>query len=103
MMTPVDMLKTRMSISFFAIEPGVAGCLQQVMTESGWKALYDGAGSRILFSGAFAAIGFGTFEAAKKMMGISDIYNTEAGTGNNRTTTTTSAPISRGQHVKIKV
>jgi hypothetical protein len=34
--------------------------------------MYAGAGSRMLWSGAFAAIGFGSFEAVKGLLGVSD-------------------------------
>lgn len=37
--------------------------------------LYMGAGSRILWSTAFTAIGFGMLETAKGWLGVSDIEN----------------------------
>jgi solute carrier family 25 S-adenosylmethionine transporter 26 len=76
-MTPVDVLKTRLSTGTCPIVTDPLGgnpvvtCVQHVVRENGWKALYAGAGSRMLFSGAFSAVGFGTFEAAKKWLRVS--------------------------------
>jgi hypothetical protein len=69
-MTPVDVLKTRMSTGTCPL--GVRSCLLHVVKEQGWKGMYAGAGSRMVWSGAFSAIGFGSFEAAKDFLGVSD-------------------------------
>jgi solute carrier family 25 S-adenosylmethionine transporter 26 len=69
-MTPVDVLKTRLSTGTCPV--GVKSCLLHIVSEQGWKGMYAGAGSRMLWSGAFSAIGFGSFEAAKNLLGVPD-------------------------------
>jgi hypothetical protein len=69
-MTPVDVLKTRMSTGTCPV--GVKSCVLHVFSEQGWKGMYAGAGSRMVWSGAFSAIGFGSFEAAKNFLGVPD-------------------------------
>lgn len=51
------------------------GCLQHIVQESGVMGLYMGAGSRIVSSTAFAAIGFGMLETAKGWLGVSDVVD----------------------------
>jgi solute carrier family 25 S-adenosylmethionine transporter 26 len=69
-MTPVDVLKTRLSTGTCPVD--ARSCFQYVVEQEGWKGLYAGAGSRMAFSGLFSAIGFGSFEAAKCWLGVSD-------------------------------
>jgi solute carrier family 25 S-adenosylmethionine transporter 26 len=69
-MTPIDVMKTRLSTGTCPID--MPGCMNHIIAEQGWKGLYAGAGSRMLWSGAFASIGFGSFEAAKGWLGVSD-------------------------------
>ena len=69
MMTPVDVLKTRISTGTCPV--GVKNCLMHVIREAGVQGLYAGAGSRMMWSGAFSAIGFGTFETVKDALGVS--------------------------------
>eukprot|EP00536_Pseudo-nitzschia_multiseries_P007341 jgi/Psemu1/240156/estExt_Genewise1.C_1720043 len=68
-MTPIDVVKTRMATGSCPL--GVRSCMLHVIQETGWKGLYAGAGSRVLWSGAFSAIGFGTFELVKGCLGVS--------------------------------
>jgi hypothetical protein len=68
-MTPVDVLKTRLATGTCPV--GVKNCMLHVVKEVGWEGLYAGAGSRMMWSGAFGAIGFGTFEFAKDFLGVS--------------------------------
>jgi len=68
--TPIDVVKTRLSTGQCPIDVG--SCVQHVLSEQGWAGLYAGAGSRMVWSGAFSAIGFGSFEAAKTWLGVSD-------------------------------
>eukprot|EP00934_Nitzschia_sp_Nitz4_P005135 Nitzschia sp. Nitz4//scaffold34_size148208//60205//61716//NITZ4_002976-RA/size148208-snap-gene-0.220-mRNA-1//-1//CDS//3329548783//5125//frame0 len=77
-MTPVDVVKTRLATG--VCQGNVLQCLQQVLQQSGWQGLYAGAGTRILWSGAFAAIGFSTFELAKTAFGVVDSASTQAQT-----------------------
>jgi len=68
-MTPIDVVKTRMATGSCPL--GVKSCMLHVVKEAGWKGLYAGAGSRVLWSGAFSAIGFATFEMVKGYLGVS--------------------------------
>ena len=68
-MTPVDVLKTRLATGTCPVD--VRSCFLWVIKEEGIAGLYSGAGSRMIFSGAFSAIGFGTFEWAKGVLGVS--------------------------------
>ena len=69
-MTPVDVVKTRLATGSCPV--GVKNCMVHVVKEVGWKGLYAGAGSRVLWSGAFSAIGFGTFEIVKGYLGVAN-------------------------------
>lgn len=69
--TPVDVIKTRMATGTCPVN--MAGCVQHVIQEGGVMSLYMGAGSRVVWSTAFAAIGFGMLETAKGWMGVSDL------------------------------
>jgi len=69
-MTPVDVVKTRLATGSCPL--GVKNCMLHVVKEVGWKGLYAGAGSRVLWSGAFSAIGFGTFEIVKGYLGVAN-------------------------------
>ncbi|CAB9514291.1 adenosylmethionine carrier 1, chloroplastic/mitochondrial [Seminavis robusta] len=69
LMTPVDVLKTRLATGTCPLD--VKSCFLWVVKQEGFVGLYSGAGSRMLFSGAFSAIGFGTFEWAKSVLGVS--------------------------------
>jgi solute carrier family 25 S-adenosylmethionine transporter 26 len=72
-MTPVDVLKTRLATGTCPVD--VKSCFWLVVREEGITGLYSGAGARMVFSGAFSAIGFGTFEWAKAVMGVSSASN----------------------------
>jgi solute carrier family 25 (mitochondrial S-adenosylmethionine transporter), member 26 len=67
-MTPVDVLKTRLSTGTCPVD--LPGCMQYIVKADGWSALFAGAGSRMATSAAFTSIGFGTFEAAKRLLRI---------------------------------
>jgi len=71
-MTPIDVLKTRLSTGTCPVDVNPLGCAQHVIRETGWGSLYAGAGSRMVWSGAFSAIGFGSLEAAKGWLGVAD-------------------------------
>jgi hypothetical protein len=68
LMTPLDVVKTRLATGTCPLD--VQPCFWHVLRQDGWSGLYAGAGSRMLWSGAFSAIGFGTFEWAKSLMGV---------------------------------
>jgi solute carrier family 25 (mitochondrial S-adenosylmethionine transporter), member 26 len=69
LMTPVDVLKTRLATGTCPVDVRI--CFLNVIKEEGFVGLYSGAGSRMFFSGAFSAIGFSTFEWAKSLLGVS--------------------------------
>jgi len=73
LMTPMDVIKTR--IATHTIPPNLS--LQQtisfIASENGMKGLWAGARARMVWSGAFSAVGFGTFEAAKTLLGVKDV------------------------------
>jgi solute carrier family 25 (mitochondrial S-adenosylmethionine transporter), member 26 len=72
-MTPIDVLKTRLSTGTCPVD--LPGCMQHIVQVDGWSALFAGAGSRMATSAAFSSIGFGTFEAAKRLLGIPPLDN----------------------------
>lgn len=68
LMTPVDVMKTKLATGTCPVD--VRSCFLWIIKEEGFSGLYSGAGSRMIFSGAFSAIGFGTFEWAKGVLGV---------------------------------
>ena len=72
-MTPVDVIKTRLATGTCPV--GVQNCFQHILAEMGWRGLYVGAGSRMMWSGAFSAIGFGTFEIVKGALGVDQYHS----------------------------
>lgn len=87
LMTPIDVVKTRMATGSCPL--GVKNCMVHVVREVGYKGLYAGAGSRVLWSGAFSAIGFGTFEMVKGYLGVSSAASSAASAAAPTMTTTT--------------
>ena len=72
-MTPFDVIKTRLATHTI---PGdvttVIGTARAIISENGISALYAGVGARMLWSGMFSAIGFGTFEHCKQHLFVSN-------------------------------
>jgi Mitochondrial carrier protein len=68
LLTPVDVLKTRLSTGTCPVD--VRSCVLYVFQSEGWSGLFAGSGSRMVWSGAFSAIGFGTFETVKTILGV---------------------------------
>jgi hypothetical protein len=66
----VDVIKTRIATGTCPVD--IPYCVQNVVQEAGLAGLYMGAGSRIIWSAAYAAIGFGMLETAKGWLGVSD-------------------------------
>ena len=71
-MTPVDVVKTRLATKTIPTK-GFLRSLHYLLETEGPRALYAGAPSRMIWSGAFSAIGFGTFETAKTALGVNAI------------------------------
>ncbi len=69
-MTPVDVIKTRITTQTVPTR-GFVDAAQYIVRQHGVRGLYAGARSRMVWSGAFSAIGFGTFEACKSVLGVS--------------------------------
>jgi len=94
-MTPVDVVKTRLATGSCPL--GVKNCMVHVVKEVGWKGLYAGAGSRVLWSGAFSAIGFGTFEIVKGYLGVDN--NNNNNNNNSSSSISSSGMATRGRAV----
>lgn len=69
-MTPIDVMKTRISTGSCPLD--VPSCAQHILRSDGLTGLYAGAGSRMVWSGAFSAIGFCSLETAKGWLGVSE-------------------------------
>jgi len=82
-MTPLDVVKSRLAVGTCPV--GVKNCIVHVVRTAGYKGLYAGAGSRMLWSGAFSAIGFGTFEVVKGYLGVASTQPTTTGTSRTST------------------
>jgi solute carrier family 25 S-adenosylmethionine transporter 26 len=83
-MTPIDVIKTRLATGTCPV--GVQNCFRHVIQEMGWRGLYAGTGSRMMWSGAFSAIGFGTFELVKGALGVADTAANGSSAAGKRTT-----------------
>ena len=71
MTTPIDVVKTSFMTGKIPSSKGVWGGIQQIVSENGVrKGLFAGGGARVLWSGIFGAIGFGSFELAKDFLGV---------------------------------
>jgi hypothetical protein len=68
LMTPVDVLKTRMATGTCPL--GVKNCMMYIVQSVGYRGLYAGAGSRMLWSGCFSAVGLASFEFIKGRLGV---------------------------------
>jgi len=84
-MTPIDVIKTRLVTQTIPSQLGLVASIQYLVRTEGIQALYAGAPARMIWSGAFSAIGFGTFEFAKTVLGVqpcssgSSLTNTTSG------------------------
>jgi solute carrier family 25 (mitochondrial S-adenosylmethionine transporter), member 26 len=67
-MTPIDVIKTKIATGTCPVD--LPSCVQTVVTQHGVSALWSGAGSRMLSSAAFSAIGFGTYEGVRRWLGV---------------------------------
>jgi len=72
-MTPLDVVKTRIATNTIPNNLSVLQGIQYISKHSGVKnGLYAGAQTRMIWSSAFSAIGFGTFEISKKILGVNN-------------------------------
>jgi solute carrier family 25 (mitochondrial S-adenosylmethionine transporter), member 26 len=68
-MTPMDLIKTKLSTGTCPIDSNtIQSCIQHVVSEQGIAALWTGAGSRMISSAAFSAIGLGTYETVLRWL-----------------------------------
>lgn len=65
-MTPIDLIKTKIATGTCPVD--LPSCVQSVVTQHGVPALWTGAGSRMISSAAFSAIGFGTYETVQRWL-----------------------------------
>jgi solute carrier family 25 (mitochondrial S-adenosylmethionine transporter), member 26 len=82
-MTPIDVIKTKIATGTCPVD--LPSCVHSVVTQHGVSALWSGAGSRMLSSAAFSAIGFGTFEGVRRWLGVASTVS------DRRSATTTRA------------
>ncbi|CAN0087895.1 unnamed protein product [Scytosiphon promiscuus] len=69
--TPFDVLKTRVATGSLDGGRGFTKNMVSIVAEDGWKGLYAGFQPRVVMSGLFTAVGFGSFEALKIVLGVS--------------------------------
>ncbi|CAM9866926.1 unnamed protein product, partial [Hapterophycus canaliculatus] len=69
--TPFDVLKTRVATGSLDGGRGFTRNMVSIVAEDGWKGLYVGFQPRVVMSGLFTAVGFGSFEALKGLLGVS--------------------------------
>ncbi|CAN0265711.1 unnamed protein product [Ectocarpus fasciculatus] len=73
MTTPFDVLKTRVATGSLEGGRGFAKNMATIVADDGWKGLYAGFQPRVVMSGLFTAVGFGSFEAIKSVLGVSPL------------------------------
>ncbi|CAN0338061.1 unnamed protein product [Ectocarpus sp. 12 AP-2014] len=73
MTTPFDVLKTRVATGSLEGGRGFARNMATIVADDGWKGLYAGFQPRVVMSGLFTAVGFGSFEAIKAVLGVSPL------------------------------
>jgi len=72
-MTPLDVVKTRIATNTIPNHLSIIQGIQHISKHHGIRnGLYAGARTRMVWSVAFSAIGFGTFEISEKVLGVSD-------------------------------
>ncbi|GMH61651.1 hypothetical protein TrRE_jg3993 [Triparma retinervis] len=69
--TPLDVIKTQMTTGVIPREGIVKGG-RRILASHGLRGLYAGAEARMVWSAAFSAVGFGTFEFVKGKLGVGD-------------------------------
>lgn len=69
--TPLDVIKTQMTTGVIP-RGGILSGGRRILAEHGLKGLYAGAEARMVWSAAFSAVGFGTFEFVKGKLGVGD-------------------------------
>jgi solute carrier family 25 S-adenosylmethionine transporter 26 len=79
-MTPLDVVKTRLATGRYAASLGLRGSLVKLATEEGLIGLFAGAKARIVGAAIFSAIGLSTYEACKYLLKCDD-YAGDAGNG----------------------
>jgi hypothetical protein len=68
--TPLDVVKTRISIGVVAPGTPLTKALASIYKEEGLHGLFAGINSRILGSSLFGGIGFASFESFKALLGV---------------------------------
>lgn len=71
-MTPVDVVKTRLATGQYLARLGLRGSLVKLATEEGLAGLFAGAQARMLGAALFSAIGLSTYEACKHLLRCSE-------------------------------
>jgi solute carrier family 25 (mitochondrial S-adenosylmethionine transporter), member 26 len=87
LMTPIDVIKTKIATGTCPVDLPL--CVHSVVTQHGVSALWSGAGSRMLSSAAFSAIGFGTYEGVRRWLGVASTVSDRQSIATTRTKPTT--------------
>lgn len=77
LMTPMDVVKTKLATGALSRELSILQCLRKVAATEGILGLYAGLQGRVIWSALFSAIGFGTFEFAKERLGAGQMQLNE--------------------------
>lgn len=72
LLTPVDVVKTRLATGQYAARLGLRGSLVKLATEEGLAGLFAGAKARMVGAALFSAIGLSCYEACKQLLRCSD-------------------------------
>lgn len=70
--TPIDVVKTRLATGVIPTGTAVTRALFDIARQEGIGGLYAGGEIRILFATVFGGIGFASYEACKKLIGVID-------------------------------
>mmetsp|Transcript_1409 Transcript_1409/g.1547 ORF Transcript_1409/g.1547 Transcript_1409/m.1547 type:complete len:361 (-) Transcript_1409:14-1096(-) len=68
--TPFDVVKTRLATGLLSPGTPVFTAMNQIMVAEGVRGLFAGAQARVLMSALFGGVGFASFEACKKKLGV---------------------------------
>lgn len=70
MTTPLDVVKTRLATGVVPSGTPVFKAMQRIVATEGMGGLFAGVQARVLMSALFGGVGFATFEACKRYLGV---------------------------------
>lgn len=68
--TPFDVVKTRLATGVVPAGTPVFAAMKGVVASEGLKGLFAGVQARVLMSALFGGVGFASFEACKRQLGV---------------------------------